>query len=82
MTNPMNEPRKDPFHLFSLNSHSPQFQELAGATPLYSLSACHHNHILHAHLIFLQCASTCDGFTCADEIMVTIVGTANGHDLL
>jgi hypothetical protein len=34
---PMNQPRKNPFHWSSLNLNSPQFQQSAGATPLYSL---------------------------------------------
>jgi hypothetical protein len=33
-----NQPRKDPFHLYSLSSQSPQFQQSAGATPLSTLS--------------------------------------------
>jgi hypothetical protein len=34
-TSPMtNQPRKDPFHLYSLSRHSPYFQQPAGATPL------------------------------------------------
>ncbi len=33
-TSQMNQPRKDPFHLYSLNPHSPQFQQSFGATPL------------------------------------------------
>ncbi len=37
-TSPMNQPRKDPFHLYSLSPHSHQFQQSAGATPLSSLS--------------------------------------------
>ncbi len=38
-TSPMNQPRKNPIHLYSLSPHSPQFQQSAGATtPLYSLS--------------------------------------------
>jgi hypothetical protein len=28
----MNQPKKDPFHLYSLGPHSPQFQQSAGAT--------------------------------------------------
>jgi hypothetical protein len=32
------KPRKDAFHLYSLRSHSPQFQQSAGATLLCSLS--------------------------------------------
>jgi hypothetical protein len=33
-----NQRRKDPFHLYSLRPHSPQFQQSAGATLLNSLS--------------------------------------------
>jgi hypothetical protein len=36
-TSPMNQLAKCPFHLYSLNLHSPQFQQSAGATPLYCL---------------------------------------------
>ncbi len=36
-TSPTNQPRKGPFHLYSLNTHSPQFQQSAGATSLWSL---------------------------------------------
>jgi hypothetical protein len=36
-TSPTNQPRKDPFHLYSINPHSPQFQQAEGATPLWSL---------------------------------------------
>jgi hypothetical protein len=36
-TNPTNKPRKDPFHLYSLSPHSPQFQQSARAIPLWSL---------------------------------------------
>jgi hypothetical protein len=32
-TNPK-KPRKNPFHLYSLSPHSPQFQQSAGATTL------------------------------------------------
>ncbi len=32
-----NQRRKDPFHLYSLSPHSPQFQQSAGATLRYSL---------------------------------------------
>jgi hypothetical protein len=38
LVSPTNQPRKDPFHLYSLSLHSPQFQQSAGATPLYSTS--------------------------------------------
>ncbi len=34
MASPTNQPRKDPFHLYSLRPHSPKFQQSAGATPL------------------------------------------------
>jgi hypothetical protein len=30
---PTNQPRKDPFHVYSLSPHLPQFQQSAGATP-------------------------------------------------
>jgi len=33
---PTNQPRKDPFHLSSLSPHFLQFQQSAGATPLWS----------------------------------------------
>jgi hypothetical protein len=33
-TSQMNQPRKYPFHLYSLSPHSAKFQQLAGATPL------------------------------------------------
>jgi hypothetical protein len=33
----MNQPRKDPFHLYFVSSHSPQFQQPAGAARLRSL---------------------------------------------
>jgi hypothetical protein len=33
-TSPMNQPRKGPFHLYSLSSQSPKFQQSAVATPL------------------------------------------------
>jgi hypothetical protein len=36
-TGPTNQPRKDPFHLYYLSPHSPQFQQSAGATPRWSL---------------------------------------------
>jgi hypothetical protein len=35
---PTKESRTDPFHLYSLSPHSPQFQQLAGTAFLYSLS--------------------------------------------
>jgi hypothetical protein len=35
---PMNQSRKGPCHLYSLKPHLPQFQQLAGATPIYSLN--------------------------------------------
>jgi hypothetical protein len=35
---PANQPRKSPFHMYSLSLHLLQFQQSAGATPLYSLS--------------------------------------------
>jgi hypothetical protein len=34
---PTNQPRKDPFHLYSISPNLPQFQQSAGATPLWSL---------------------------------------------
>jgi hypothetical protein len=34
---PMNQPKKDLFHLYSLSPHLPQLQQSAGATPLKSL---------------------------------------------
>ncbi len=34
---PTNQPRKDPFHLYSLSPHSPQFQQSTGAATLQSL---------------------------------------------
>jgi hypothetical protein len=34
MKSPTDQPRKDPFHLYSLSPHSPQFQQSAVATPL------------------------------------------------
>jgi hypothetical protein len=37
MKSPTNQPRKDPFHLYSLSPRPPQFQESAGATPIFSL---------------------------------------------
>jgi hypothetical protein len=33
-TSPTNQPSKGPFHLYSLNTHSPQFQQSEGATSL------------------------------------------------
>ncbi len=36
-TSPTNHPRKDPFHMYSLSPHSPQFQQSAGSIPLWSL---------------------------------------------
>jgi hypothetical protein len=33
-TSSTNQPRKDPFHLYSLSPHSPQFQQSAEATAL------------------------------------------------
>jgi hypothetical protein len=35
---PTNQPSNDPFHLYSLSPHSPQFQQSAGDTPLSGLS--------------------------------------------
>jgi hypothetical protein len=37
-TSPTNQSRKNPFHTYSLSPHLHQFQQLAGATPLSSLS--------------------------------------------
>jgi hypothetical protein len=37
---PKNQPRKGPFHMYSLSSHLPQFQQLAGATPLCVTFCC------------------------------------------
>ncbi len=34
MKSPTNQPKKDPFHLYSLSPHLPQFQQSAGAIPL------------------------------------------------
>ncbi len=34
-TSPTNQPRKDLFHMYSLSPHLPQFQQSAGATPLW-----------------------------------------------
>jgi hypothetical protein len=34
---PLNQPKKDPIHLYSVSPHLPQFQHSAGAT-LFSLS--------------------------------------------
>jgi hypothetical protein len=45
-TSPTNQPRKDPFHLYSLSPHSPQFQQSAGATPLYSPSETKYTKLL------------------------------------
>jgi hypothetical protein len=39
MTSPTNQLRMDPFHSYSLSPHTPLFQQSAGATPFYSLSA-------------------------------------------
>jgi hypothetical protein len=41
MKSSTDQPRKNPFHLYSLSPHSPQFHQSAGATPLYSLSGLH-----------------------------------------
>jgi hypothetical protein len=36
MTSSTDQPREDPFHLYSISPHLPQFQQSAGATPLWS----------------------------------------------
>ncbi len=35
-TSPINHSRKDPFHLYSISPHLVQFQQSAGATPLWA----------------------------------------------
>jgi hypothetical protein len=49
MTSPTRQPKKDPFHLYALSPHSPQFQRSAGATPLWSLWVqCFAKKIVHS----------------------------------
>jgi len=51
MTSPTNQTRKDPFHLYSLSPHLPQFEQSAGGvggTPLLSLWYISHVHFLVA----------------------------------
>jgi hypothetical protein len=37
MISPTNQPRKDPYHVFSLSPHSPQFQKVGRGRPSLSL---------------------------------------------
>ncbi len=46
-TSPTNQPREDPFHLYSLSPHSPQFQHKGPA--LSSLSECEISELKRVH---------------------------------
>ena len=45
---PTIQPRKDLFQMSSMSSHTPQFQQSAGATPLQSLWSRHPNKIIQS----------------------------------
>ncbi len=76
-----NQPRKDPFHLFSLSSHSPQFQQSALATSLISLVVhkedCQHFIVFQNHSQNLLKLSICyllfDSIPFAIDILVFLL---------
>jgi hypothetical protein len=47
-TSPTNKPKIGRFHLYSMSPHSPQFQQSAGATLLYSLWFCLYSSIMRS----------------------------------
>jgi hypothetical protein len=49
-TRPTNQPRKNPFHMYSKSPHLPQFQQSAGASPLWSLWAALSTNLSQLHI--------------------------------